>query len=143
MSSALKNPLYRYYNCNIQCPKFISNEIQADKVSFASYANDVKLEVGEVVNAVTSFIVSPMCLSLPNCCGELTLYLKNETLFYAHVVMILVSKSNGTIPASNVVMYQNVGNLTSITAAPSGTTGVLVTLPTGMPCTAKWIYRGI
>lgn len=146
MSSALKNPLYRYYNCNIQCPKFISNEIQADKVSFSSYSNGIMLETGEFVNNANTFTISPQCLSGNNCCGELTVYLKNDSLFYSHVVMILVSKSNGTIPTANVVLYQNSGNVvgtTQITAAPSGTSSVLITLPAGFLCTAKWIFRGI
>lgn len=142
MSSALKNPLYRYYNCNIQCPKLLCNEIQATNVSFSSYTNGIKLETGEFTTSASTFTISPNCLTQTNCCGELTVYFKNDTLSFAHVAMILVSKTNGTIPVQNVVLYQNLGNLT-VTAAPSGSTGVTVDTGAGNTCFAKWIFRGI
>ena len=142
MSSNLKNPLYRYYNCNIQCPKFIASEIQGDKVSFNSYDNGIVLETGEFTTSGTSFTITPACLTQANCCGELTVYFKNATLFYSHIAMILVTKTNGVIADTNVVLYQNLGNITSVTAAKSGNTGVTITLTSGQSCFAKWIFRG-
>lgn len=142
MSSNLKNPLYRYYNCNIQCPKFIASEIQGDKVSFNSYDNGIVLETGEFTTSGTSFTITPACLAQANCCGELTVYFKNATLFYSHISMILVTKTNGVIADTNVVLYQNLGNITSVTAVKSGNTGVTITLTSGQSCFAKWIFRG-
>lgn len=144
-----KDPWYRYYNCNIQAPKIKANEIYTEKISFGTYAeSDVNLESGKFDFVGTTFNITPADFARSNACGELTLYAINNDLSISHVMMIVATKSGGTISASNVVAYQSVGNCiktsgnTTITptATPYGTTGITATFPFAV--SLKWVWRG-
>ena len=151
MSQIVKDPLFRYYNCNLQAPRIKANEIYTDKISFGTYTDsDINVESGKFNSMNTTFVISPEDFSLNrlNACGELTLYAINNDLNISHVLMIVATKSAGTISTSNVVAYQSVGNCinnsgtTTIipTAVPSGSTNILITFPFSVYL--KWIWRG-
>jgi hypothetical protein len=144
-----KDPIYRYYNCNIQAPRIRANEIYTEKISFGTYAeSDVNLESGKFDLIGTVFDIFPADFARSNACGELTLYAVNNDLSISHVMMIVATKSGGTISTANVVAYQSVGNCiktsgtTTIipTAVPSGSTGIRATFP--FEVYLKWIWRG-
>lgn len=135
----LKNLLYRYYNCNIQCPKVLSDEIKTSKLEFDSWtASGIVLQSGEI-DFGTTFDISPTSLSLRNAVGELTVYLKNDGEEMVHIIMMIITKTAGTMnPPLN---YQTVGNLnTVVISTPSSTTVRIVVTP-GAVC--KWIWRAI
>lgn len=151
---AIKDILYRYYNCNIQAPKIKANEIYADKISFGTYTdNDVNLYGGKVETLGMTFEIDIPYLgqAYENNCGELTVYALNPLLNLAHVMMALITKSNSVMTTtSNIVVYQNFGNAsitnatTGVTTDPSiiaqNNTKVIVAFPQNVYI--KWVWRG-
>jgi len=135
----VRDPLYRYYNANLQTPRLKCEELYVKTLNATSWTqNGVVLETGDLPFA-TVFNISPECLADPTCCGELTLYLKNEGQKMSAVVMNVVTKAGGTL--SPPVTYQNVGNFTTVTLTTPNASTVRVTIAPGGIC--KWIWRGI
>lgn len=87
----------------------------------------------------TTHVFSPTNLPpLANteCNGEMTLYLNNGA--YVNVSLAIIVKAAGTI--LQALVYQRVGNFTTLNMAISGNTVVLTCSPAG---TVRWVYRGL
>lgn len=134
------DPEYRYYNCNIQCPKLKTNTFQADNLVIASYSpSGIKLLNG-LIPFGTVLTISPDALLESNACGELSVYLKNIGTSVVAVMMITVTKSNGVITKVNP--YQTVGNLTS-SAVDIGSDQKSVKITISPGAKGSWLWRGI
>lgn len=142
---------YREYECNIECPKLKASKqlrcgkctatsIEAGSVSAGTYTftNGIKFYTGSLpfgtVHTITPSALPP--LGATECAGEMTFYLNND--LYVNVTMGAVVKSRGVM--LQTLLYQRVGNFTSVELTFSGNNVILTISPGG---TCKWIYRGI
>lgn len=135
-------PGYRYYNCNIQSPKLLSGEIQADKISFSSYINSGILVENGSLAWNNMFNISPTAFQAENCCGDLTLYFRNDIDGKSAVIMIGLTKINNNWSTGVQQLYQVIGNVTVTISTPS-TSVLRVTIGGGVYGNCSWIYRGI
>jgi hypothetical protein len=133
------DPDYRYYNCNIQCPKLKSNTFQTDSFESASLSpSNIQCENGYGGPSLT-FDIAPAALQASNSTGELTVYLKNELAPTIAVIMIVVSKSGGVI--TQALPYQTVSTFTTATVSIPNNTSIRITMyPAGK---VQWIWQGI
>lgn len=141
---------YREYDCNIECYKLKASKhlrcgkctatsIDTDSISADVYdLSGVKLYSGSSPFGTTHTITSAQLPVLGNaqCNGDITFYLNND--LYVNVSMAVIVKSKGTI--LQTLLYQNVGNFTSVTLTFSGN-NVILTVSPGATC--KWVYKGI
>ena len=143
---------YRFYECNLdcyklkaekefRCPKCILGAVEAQSLSTGSLTlspSSVKTYNGFFPLGTTHTFTSTQLPPLANreCNGEMTLYLNND--LYVNVTLSVIVKSSGTI--LQVLVYQRVGNYTSVEMAISGNSVVLTCSPAA---TVRWIYRGI
>lgn len=143
---------YRSYECNICCPKLKAlkslecttcNLGRASAVSLTTgsltFGNTgVEMHTGFSPLATTHVFTSTELPPLANreCNGEITFYLNND--LYVNVTMAAVVKSAGAI--LQTVIYQRVGNYTSVDLTFSGN---VVTLTVNPPANCRWIWRGI
>lgn len=135
----IRDPDYRYYNCNLQTPNLKCENLKTETLDFTSWkASGINLESGYIPFA-TAFQISPSSLSQFNAAGELTVYLKNDPENYTHVLMYLVTKTGGVLNAP--LDYQKYGNFTTLTTSISGTNTVTITIDPGAVC--RWIWRGV
>jgi hypothetical protein len=134
------DPNYRYYNCNLQCPKLITKEFQATTASFNQWQpSGIGFENG-FLDYNTTFNIAPNALQQSTSCGELTLYMKNTIgTQLAAVLMIIVSKTGGTI--TQALPYQTVSNFGALNVAILNNTTIQVTCSPAALC--RWIWRGI
>ena len=140
MSSIVKDPIYRYLNCNLQTPNMKTGKLTATSVDIESLSNDLFTSHGIFLFG-SSFTFSSSvipALSQRNCSGELTLYIKNNSLNVANVTTIILIKTNNTL--TNADFYQRVGNLASLTTAIVSN-NLVVTISPGATC--RWVFRGI
>jgi hypothetical protein len=134
------DPEYRYYNCNLQCPKFKTEEFQASSLGLSQWSPSGILSENAFLDYDTEFDIAPAALSQPSSIGELTVYLRNNIgTAQCGILMNIVSKANGTI--TQVLTYQTVTTFSSITAVKLNETTIRVTSST--PATCYWIWRGI
>lgn len=138
----IKDMWYRYYNCNIQCPRIKCEMLSTSQIGIVDglMFGSVFMETGDA-GFGEAFNISPQCLSNNNCCGELTCYIKNDATSDVSVVMIAVAKSKGVIATPTV--YQRVGTYGLVTSSVLSTTTVRVILPTSLQGQCYWIWRGI
>lgn len=143
--------VYRKYNCNLKCPKFKADKqfrcphCLIDTADIGTLNVTSQFNIGNVQTFAGSFTTSTThtftstqlpCLGETSCNGELSLYLNNDT--YANVTMAaIVRAKNTTIQA---LIYQRVGNFTSVEMAISGDTIVVTCSPAA---TCNWIFRGL
>lgn len=138
----IKDLWYRYFNCNIQCPRVKTDILTTSKIDLPGGIEfgQVLMETGDA-GFGNAFSISPETLSLTNSCGELTCYIRNDASGDVSVVMIAVAKSNGVIATPTV--YQRVGTFGLVTSSVLSTTTVRVILPTGFQGRCYWVWRGI
>ena len=136
----VKDPLYRYYNCNIQAPRLKCGVIDADQITTPFLSNGLSTLNGVFPYGNTFLFNSSVIPNLAqNCvCGELTLYIKNESLNLANVVTFILIKSNGVL--TNADFYQKVGNFNTVTSSIVSNNLRVVISPGGM---CRWVFRGI
>lgn len=144
---------YREYECNLSAPyvrgwKGISSprvettDLQTDEIEIANQItftdNDIKMIAGKFPLSTThTFTPTELsCLGERECNGELTLYLNND--IYVNVTMAVIVRSAST--TLQALIYQRVGNFTSVEAALSGNNVVFTVSPAA---TCSWIFRGI
>lgn len=176
---------YRYYDCNIQCPKMKARTMRADTLLASSIdATDIesqslttntleattitagsintdaisgdlaidKLEADEICStpgdvcfysgssalASTHTITSSQLpkLANPNLSGTMTLFVQNDV--YINTTMAAVVKVQGTI--SKTLVYQRVGNYSSVDMTSSGNNLVITTSPASR---LRWIFMGV
>jgi hypothetical protein len=133
------DPDYRYYNCNIQCPKLKSSVFQADSAQITQwYPSGIYMENG-VLPYGSVLDIAPTALQQRNCTGELTLYMKNETADVTEIVMLIVTKAGGII--TQALPYQTVGTFTSATLQILNNTTLRLT--TSPACNCFWVWRGV
>lgn len=142
---------YRKYECNIECYKLKADKafrcdkcllgtVEADSVTtdMLAYTGGIKNYTGSfalnTVHTITPALLPP--LGNRECNGDITLYLNND--LYVNVTMGAIVKSAGAI--LQTLLYQRVGNFTSVTMTFSGNNVILTVSPAA---TCKWIYRGI
>lgn len=136
----IKDPLYRYYNCNIQAPHLKSGTIHADVLASVSLPNGISTLEG-VMPFGTKFLFNSSVIPTleKSCvCGELTLFIKNESLNLAQIVTFILIKSGGVLTNSD--FYQKVGNFSSVTASNVSNNLQVVISPGGL---CRWIFRGV
>lgn len=142
---------YRKYECNIECPKLKATKkfrcaecslgaATADSLTVGTfnYSGGIKTYTGSSAFATVHTITPTQLPVLGNkeCNGEISFYLNND--LYVNVTMACVVKSKNTI--LQTLIYQRVGNFTSVELTFSGNNLILTISPGG---TCKWIYRGI
>jgi len=141
---------YREYDCNIECYKMKASKFfRCTKCELGSAKADsldvATLKIGPIYTytgssdfGTTHTITSTQLPLLANaqCNGDVTFYLNND--LYVGVSMGAIVKSKGTI--LQTLLYQNVGNFTSVALSFSGN-NVILTVSPGATC--KWIFRGI
>lgn len=133
------DPNYRYYNCNIQCPKLKSKTFQADSAEITTWSPSGIYNENGTVPYGSVLDIAPTALLQKNCTGELTLYMKNDTANATELVMIIVTKSNDVI--TEALPYQTIGTFAQATlTVPNNTTIRITSSP---PCNLYWIWRGI
>lgn len=143
---------YRKYECNIDCYKLkASKNFRCAKCSLGNATADslsvskLYMEPAGVVtysgssslkgtHTITSSELH--VLANTNCNGNITFYLNND--LYVGVAMGVIVKSKGTI--LQTLIYQKVGNFTSVVISFSGSNVILTTSPAS---TCKWIFTGI
>lgn len=138
---------YRFYESNLEAYKIKADkEFRCAKCELgeatATSLTTTSLTLGGVSHySGTSALSTTHTISVPamsnrNCQGELTCYLKNDT--YAAVVMTILVKAAGVV--NYTLLYQNVGNFTSVGVSSSGNNVVLTCSPIA---TLTWVFRGI
>lgn len=141
---------YREYDCNIECYKMKASKFfrcakcelgaaKADSLEVAALkVGPTSTYTGSSPFGTTHTITATELPLLANlqCNGEITFYLNND--LYVGVSMGAIVKSKGTI--LQTLLYQNVGNFTSVTLSFSGNS-VILTVSPGATC--KWIFCGI
>lgn len=135
-----KDPIYRYYNSNIQCPNLKTETLTVNYLNPGSLSNDLLVSHGIFLFG-TSFTFNSSVLSAlsqRNLSGELTLYIKNDALDVANVTTIILIKTANVL--TNADFYQRVGNLTSLTTAIVSN-NLVVSISPGATC--RWVFRGI
>jgi hypothetical protein len=143
---------YRKYECNIECYKMKASkkfrcatcelgDAQADSLTTEQLLLSpgfVSMYTGSFPIGTTHVITPALLPVLGNwsCNGEITLFLNND--IYVNVTMGVIVKATGNI--LQTLVYQRVGNLTSVEMTFSGND---VTITTSPATTCRWIYRGI
>lgn len=141
----MSDPLfYRDYECNLSAP-FIKGtkavktpSLQATDVSTTTFSlAGVKFYTGTFANATTFTFTSTQLPPMANqqCNGEISLYFNNDA--YVHVSMAVLLRAKGA--NQQALIYQNVGNLTSV-ATTVNTNSVVFTISPAATC--SWIFRG-
>lgn len=136
----IKDPIYRYYNSNIQCPNIKTEKLTCKQADIASLGNTVSTLNGAMPLS-SRFIIDSVefpILSQKNIAGELTLYLKNDALNVCNVSTSILIKTNNVI--TNADFYQKVGNFIVQTITISGNTLVVTVSPAA---SLYWVFRGI
>lgn len=135
----VRNPIYRYHNCNLQSPRLLCEDLKTDTLEFNRWtASGITLQSGEL-DFANVFLISPTSLALSNAVGELTVYLKNEAENYVHIVMYIITKTGGIL--NTPLNYQTVGNLNTVTTSTPNNSTVRIAIDPGAVC--KWIWRAI
>lgn len=177
---------YRYYDCNIQCPKMKARTMRADTLLASSVeTTDIdtqslttttleattitagsintnaisgdlaidKLEADEICStpgnvcfysgssalATTHTITATQLphLANPLLSGTMTFYLENDV--YINTTMAAVVKTKGVIVQT--LVYQKVGNFTSVDMTSSGNNQLVVTV--NPAARLRWIFMGV
>lgn len=134
----VRDPIYRYWNTNQQCPYFKSQGISTDTLDFKTWtASGITLQSGQI-DFGDVFNISPTAFGLMDTVGELTVYMKNDGEHFVHILMYIITKVNGILQTP--VNYQSVGNIITVTTTtPSNT---VVRIQTSEKAECKWIWRG-
>lgn len=133
---------YREHECNLSAPYVRGTKavkapvVQAGSLTMSTAG--INFYSGSFpINATHTFTATEIpSLGLQSCNGELSLYLNNDA--YVNVTMAVIVKAKGTI--LQALVYQRVGNFTSVDMTIAGNTVVLTVSPAA---TCKWIFRGI
>jgi hypothetical protein len=143
---------YRKYECNIHCYKMKASKefrcakceadeihaglLEADKLCLTP--GNVCMYSGTSPLGTTHTITSTQLPLLANrqCNGSIEFYLNND--LYVNVTMGAIVKANNTI--LQTLVYQRVGNFTSVEMTPSGNSIILTCNPQAV---CKWVFRGI
>jgi hypothetical protein len=145
--------VYRVYECNISCPKIKgAKELRCPKCQFDAATitdltisnsllfsdNGVQMISGSFPTSTTHTFTSTElpCLGEASCNGELSLYLNND--IYANVTMAAIVRAKSV--TLQALIYQRVGNFTSVEMAISGNNIVVTCSP---QATCKWLFRGV
>lgn len=145
--------VYRAFNANISCPKLkatkefrcpncmitsatIDDLTISDSLAFSD--TGVKFYSGSFAMSTTHTFTSAElpCLGEEYCNGELSLYLNNDV--YANVTMAAIVRAAST--NVQALIYQRVGNFTSVEMTISGNDVVVTCSP---QATCKWLFRGV
>ena len=143
---------YREYECNLSAPyvrgtrgviaPFVkATSVQADSLTANSFTlgdSGIKFYSGTFPLSTTHTFTSAQLPPLGNqsCNGELTLYFNNDA--YVQVAMAALTRAKGV--TLQALIYQNVGNFVSVSAAISGANVVVTVSPAA---TCSWVFRGI
>lgn len=139
MSSIVRDPIYRYWNTNQQCPYIKCEGLDTDYLNFRIWtASGITLQSGQI-DFDTIFNISPNLLSNANTVGELTIYFKNDGENLVHMLMLIVTKVNSVL--GSPLNYQSVGNMTPVIVTIPNNNTVRIQADQGAEC--KWIWRGI
>lgn len=145
--------VYREYECNISCPKMRAKkefrcpkcylgDTEIERLSVSDHItfqdSNIKMFSGSFPTSTThTFTPTQLpCLGESECNGELSLYLNNDV--YANVTMAAIVRAKST--TIQALIYQRVGNFTSVEMTISGD-NVVVTCSPQAKC--NWIFRGV
>jgi hypothetical protein len=141
---------YRFYECNIncykfkalkelRCPKCILGEVEATSVETTTLTlNGISMICGLFSLGTVHTITSAQLPLLANRSlnGEINFYLNNDV--YVNFTMGAVVKAANTV--LQTLIYQRVGNFTSVELTTSGGNLVLTVSPAAE---VRWMFRGI
>jgi hypothetical protein len=143
---------YRFYECNLDCYKLkAEKEFRCPKCELGDATatsvttNELILSPGYIHTytglsplGTTHTITSTQLPLLANRSmnGDITFYLNNDV--YVNVTMGAVVKAANTV--LQTLLYQRVGNFTSVDFSTSGGNLVLTVSPAAE---VRWVYRGI
>lgn len=144
-SRKLGDPNYRWYNCNLQAPRIKCDQVDATTANFTTFGpNGIRMYSGIKSSSTTHTFTSADIPELANTTmtGELTLYLTNKEANVSNVTMTAITKANSTFPTGGTVLYQRVGNFTSVEFTTSDANkSITFTISPAAACT--WIFRGV
>ena len=142
---------YREHECNLSAPYIRGTKAVKTPLVSATTVNATNVNASSLTfsGAGVQFYTGSFPLStthtftptqLPflanqSCNGELSLYLNNDA--YAAVVMAVIVRTKGTTLQN--LIYQNVGNFTSVTSSISSGNAVFTVSPAA---TCSWVFRG-
>lgn len=141
----LGDPNYRWYNCNIQAPRIKCDQLDATKVNAVTLGqNGISMYSGFKSSSTTHvFSVTDIpSLDLDNMSGELSLYLLNTAANVSNVTMSGITRVNDTFPTGGTVIYQRIGNFTSVELSFSSANKT-VTFTVSPAAECRWFYRGV
>ena len=140
----VKDPKYRYYNCNIQCPYLLCKDIEIQNGSYfdpsgVSIVNGLSSNGQELMEHIL-YVEDVPSWKKTEWCGALTLYCTSAK-GRANVIQCLVTGVNNLF--NKAILYQNVGNLggTQTLGIRSGSKSI--TFQTGEACRLSWVYQGL
>jgi hypothetical protein len=142
---------YREHECNISAPYVRGTKavkapvVQATTVNATNVNTDsltfsdtgVQFYTGTFPLGTTHTFTATQIPSLASqsCNGELSLYLNNDV--YVNVTMAVITRAKGV--TQQALIYQNVGNFTSVVSSISGNNVDFTVSPAA---TCSWIFRG-
>lgn len=136
---------YRWYNCNIQCPKMKCDQLDVTTVNLASLgANGVSSHAGYKSSSTSHVFTSTDIPSLSLSCmsGELTMYMTNCAANVSNITLSGFTRANGGFPSGGSIIYQRIGNATNVEMTTNDTSDtVTITVDPAMDC--RWIFRGV
>lgn len=144
-SNKLGDPNYRWHNCNLQAPRIKCDQLDATIATFTTFGpNGIRMYSGVKSSSTTHTFTSTDIPELDNnlMTGELTLYLTNASANASNVSMTGITRAGNVFPSNGTVIYQNIGNFTSVEFATSNANkSITFTVNPAAKCT--WIFRGV
>lgn len=142
-------PDYRTYNCNLQAPKVYCNELTVGTLNFQNnggsqiqlqpsqiYQNQGYFGIGKTFTITSTFI--PV-FGNTTFSGTLTCYFQDPVTNSSDVALLVIAKNAGSANITALI-YQQYGNIGTVTV--SATTATQVTLTILVSCECRWIFQG-
>lgn len=146
------NPNYRYYNCNLQAPKVLCNELTTTNLNENGLTVSPSriLRYNGVSTQKSTHVFTPIeipSLGKSVMSGTLTMYLVNDVSGESNVSLAMISKTTnlklGNSPL-NVLLYQRYGNFTTVEIpAPTSTQTTTFQVNVSPPAIIYWRYEGL
>jgi hypothetical protein len=145
----VRDPIYRYYNCNIQAPNLKCETLSAKEIDITEQVlspSGIHTYNGYKPLATSHTFTTADIPVLENAtmCGELTMYAVNPGQEKAGVVFASLAKSEGQYTYLN--FFQSNGNLTGVTFNNGNTSPgnmLSFTILFSPAVAVRWVFRGV
>lgn len=139
-----RDPYYRYYNCNIQCPRIKCEQLETESTISTTVLQPSGVSVynGYFPVASSFDFTSTQIPFLNNYqfSGELTLYMKNDLAKVCNVTTAYVVKAGGAMTTTTTLIFQRCGNMTAVNLNITSGTSFTIIVDPAVEC--RWIFRG-